>query len=961
MTLGYHEAKLPGIFGRKQTMDRLGKRIFSIVLALCLIVPMIPARALNVSAAVTVANGTYVLQSGVGGDMVLDVKGGSTSDKANINIYKANGTAAQQFKITKSGSYYKIINAKSGKALDVAGASKKAGANVQQYTWNGTNAQLWTITDAGSGYVYITNAGSGMALDIKGGKAVNGTNVQQYTLNKTNAQKWKLVLQNTAAAKAASGITSGAIYNVKSVVNTNYAAAVAGAAKTNKANVELASLNVSEKAQQWKFAYLDNGYYKITNVNSGKVLDLYGAKAVDGNNLQQYVSNDTDAQQWLVSKNSDGTYTIASKVNKNFVMSLADSSAAAGKNINLKAYAVSKPQKWILTKYTAPKPTATPTPKPTATPTPKSTATPTPEPTATPTPKPTATPTPEPTATPTPEPTATPIPEPTVTPTPVPEGDYEAAPVVFSLEAGAYSDTSLSLTLSAPEQYRIFYTTDGSVPTEESALYEEPLTVESPGMQDDDIASPANAELSCLGYMIFKQDASLPSAMVIRAMAVAPDGTKGPVETKTYFTGMSLVSTYNGLPVISIVTDDANLLDYNTGIMVKGRIFDEWKNTPEALAIQWKQEYWNYEGNYMQRGKEWERPVSIELFDGSDARTIQQDAGIRLHGDYSRSFAQKGFNVYFKKDYGKKTLTYAVIPDAKDLNGETISVFKSFVLRNGGNDTDFLKFKDPMIQSLVKDRAFDTQASRACIVFLNGEYWGPYTLTEKFTDQYIASHYPGIDTKNVIMMEDGEIGEGEDEDIAYYEELMSYKDEDLSDEQTWEEFTQIVDVQSMADYFAAQIYIANYDSREDKNSRLWRTRTPEYANAYDDGKWRFILYDTEFSSSMYFNQFTSAEYDSLNDAMQNHPLFASAMQNEQFRDMFVQAITEIGSVNFNPDTVNARMEEFAAVWQPLMNDYYKRFDGGSEWDWYQNYSGIQQFFSRRYDLIMQYVSEAVDQ
>ena len=96
--------------------------------------------------------GTYYLESGLGSGMVLDVAGGKTSNRANIQIYKKNGTNAQQFKVTKYGSYYYITNVKSGKALDVAGGGKANKANIQQYTWNKTKAQLWKIQSAGNGY-----------------------------------------------------------------------------------------------------------------------------------------------------------------------------------------------------------------------------------------------------------------------------------------------------------------------------------------------------------------------------------------------------------------------------------------------------------------------------------------------------------------------------------------------------------------------------------------------------------------------------------------------------------------------------------------------------------------------------------------------------------------------------------------------------------------------------------------
>ena len=159
------------------------KRIISMIIALIIAVACMPIFSATTLAATTVADGMYTFVSGVGSSMVLDVYAGSTANKANVQIYKSNGTEAQQFMVTKIGSHYSIINVKSGKALDVYGGSKKNKANVWQYTWNQTDAQLWDFIDAGGGHYYVQNVGSGKVLDVKGGKAVNKTNVWQYTKN----------------------------------------------------------------------------------------------------------------------------------------------------------------------------------------------------------------------------------------------------------------------------------------------------------------------------------------------------------------------------------------------------------------------------------------------------------------------------------------------------------------------------------------------------------------------------------------------------------------------------------------------------------------------------------------------------------------------------------------------------------------------------------------------------------
>lgn len=142
--------------------------------------------------ALEIKEGTYTIQSAMNANRVLDIAGGSTENKANVQLYTGNDSAAQKFKIYKvSGGYYRIMSEKSGKALDLTSSSMLAKANVQQYSWTGVDAQLWRFIDAGNGQVYIQSK-LGNVLDISGGKIEKGTNIQAYPLNNTIAQKWVL-------------------------------------------------------------------------------------------------------------------------------------------------------------------------------------------------------------------------------------------------------------------------------------------------------------------------------------------------------------------------------------------------------------------------------------------------------------------------------------------------------------------------------------------------------------------------------------------------------------------------------------------------------------------------------------------------------------------------------------------------------------------------------------------------
>ena len=140
-----------------------------------------------------VNNRSYTIATSLAPNQVLDIAGGKTTNKINIQLYKSNNTLAQKYKITHvRDGYYKIINVKSRKALDVKGASPYNKANVWQYTYNGSSAQLWKIQKNSDGtYTFISRC-NGKVLDVAGAKTTNGTNIQVYSSNGSKAQKFIL-------------------------------------------------------------------------------------------------------------------------------------------------------------------------------------------------------------------------------------------------------------------------------------------------------------------------------------------------------------------------------------------------------------------------------------------------------------------------------------------------------------------------------------------------------------------------------------------------------------------------------------------------------------------------------------------------------------------------------------------------------------------------------------------------
>ena len=302
-----------------------------------------------------IADGVYVISSFMNSKYVLDVKGGSTSNCGNIQLYVNNESTAQAFKVSHDAQgYATFTNVNSGKVLDVSGGIARNGRNVQQYTSNGTRSQKWVIKKSGNGYTIVSALDSNFVLDLSSGRVNNSQNIQLYTSNDSNAQKWNLTKYlskqeklDQLAVENKNAIRDG-VYKIGNAQNSNYVLDIASGSKNNGANVQL-YLSNGTTAQSFKVTHDTNGYVTFTNVNSGKALDVSGGKVVNSRNIQQYYSNDTKSQKWIVKKSNSG-YTIISALDSNYVLDLSGGKVVNSRNIQLYQSNGSTAQQWTFEK-----------------------------------------------------------------------------------------------------------------------------------------------------------------------------------------------------------------------------------------------------------------------------------------------------------------------------------------------------------------------------------------------------------------------------------------------------------------------------------------------------------------------------------------------------------------------------------------------------------------------------------
>ncbi|MCL1895429.1 MAG: chitobiase/beta-hexosaminidase C-terminal domain-containing protein, partial [Clostridiales bacterium] len=244
--------------------------------------------------------------------------------------------------------------------------------------------------------------------------------------------------------------------------------------------------------------------------------------------------------------------------------------------------------------------------------------------------------------------------------------------LLFSAPAGLYSAPfSLSLSTTFADGV-IRYTTDGTAPTARSPVFSGGIAIDDRTGEPERLANISN---------ITKRGADPPTEKVFKGACVkARVYTKAgeplsPVITQSYFVNPEIFSKYNGLPIISMVTDPANLFDKKTGI-------------------------YTYD-NFKYHGAEWERPVHVELFEGDGRLAFSQDMGMRVHGLSGREYAQKSFRLYPRGSLGtdEPILGYDLFEGlALDVDGAPITAFHNFILRNCGDGWNKASIRDTLIQ-----------------------------------------------------------------------------------------------------------------------------------------------------------------------------------------------------------------------------------------------------------------------
>jgi len=254
---------------------------------------------------------------------------------------------------------------------------------------------------------------------------------------------------------------------------------------------------------------------------------------------------------------------------------------------------------------------------------------------------------------------------------------------------------------------------------------------------------------------------------------------------------------------------------------------------------------------------------------------------------------------------GKSIIKCRIFENNYDKRGKIIEEYKSFSLRHVNLES---RLRDKFTTDLFRHRNLTTADMRVSVLFLNGEYWGMYTINELFTDYFIQSHYH-IPARNVGMVKQYNVEEGpESEYREFMDFAYQYSNKDLTESGNYLEVFKKVDFISLMEHYASGIYIGIEDW-PGYNFGVWRNMGSKIeGNDFSDGKWRLITYDLDKTL------FNSSNDDWIHMHIRSYgtpaKLFISLLKNKHFKKKFVNLYCDYANGLMSMDKINKLIDNY---------------------------------------------------
>ena len=276
---------------------------------------------------------------------------------------------------------------------------------------------------------------------------------------------------------------------------------------------------------------------------------------------------------------------------------------------------------------------------------------------------------------------------------------------------------------------------------------------------------------------------------ILRAVTLEDGACKSPVSVFSYF-----LNEDHTFPIVSLVGD--NWKEFNT--------------------------FNSSENKFIECGG------SVAMYDGN-TEIFCKPCGIKLKGFTAvLDKMKKNYGIYFYDRYGATDLT------GLDLFDDGVTTYSSLLLR-AGQDWGYegACMRNEIMEQLCHEFSPDMPclSNRYCVLYINGEYKGIYSLKQNMNEDFYASTR-GVSEESV------EVIHGKPDYKHPLNDIIEFcRFADMTDPANYAKFCEDFDIDNLIDYLVIQSYGGNTD--------LYNNVKFYHSTEEDGGKWKMVFFDQD--------------------------------------------------------------------------------------------------------------------
>ncbi len=434
-----------------------------------------------------------------------------------------------------------------------------------------------------------------------------------------------------------------------------------------------------------------------------------------------------------------------------------------------------------------------------------------------------------------------------------------------------------------------------------------PVSVEITAPAGATVYYTLNGDTPTRNSPVYSAPITISATAVLRAVAYQQGELISPVVSASYLFGVS-----SKLPVVSLITDDKYLHDSRIGLFVQQNM-----------------------------RKEWEYPIHVQYFEDGEMK-INQLSSFRLSGGFSRDRAQKALAIFARSGLSESRFSYS------PFENRDYTELKSFTLRAAGTERG-TRFKDAFLTSLAEGANVLYQDARVAIVYINGQFWGHYNIREKI-NKYSIAQWEGVTDEDVIdnitiLKNKGDVLQGDRTEML---QLIKFcRTKDLNVEENLQHVLDNLDVMSWFDHTIFEIIAGNGDL---SNVRYYKL---------PGGKWKVCLFDLDSTMSgtlaYPIRKFITDPNEEVTEFF--HEPVSALVKVPAMQDLFLTRFGEILYEKFQPDDLDAQIDEWVSVIGPLIPAQDARWRTGGLEKWNEAVATLRKYCRERPVKMVEHISK----